>query len=462
MKRICYIVALLCMTVAAQAEDELKNYPLDTINGEEVYKYEVEKSIGLYRIGVNFNVQQSDIVRLNPQLKERGLHFGEMIYVPTGRKIDKKSKWAKDKKNEVAKNDSIETQGENLSELPIVANGEGFEMVGDSFAFVNNDSMHIRTIELALMLPFESQQTKRSNNADKMVEFYQGVLLALYELQNDSTKYKLRVYDTERSERRINALCDSTVLDSVQGILGLVYPIQIERMAGWCEYRKIPLLIPFTDDAELAGHSQLIQFNATDDQKADSICHWIKKHNPHCVAVDVRDAELSPSIRALRKRMRAGDITYTSLALRDLMSDSATYALDRGKENLIILHSDKLSHVRLLLPHIEALKSAGYRVRIVSQYSWQKEDIRVPQIYTTMFTSKVDTKAYDELWSRYYANNHVSEAPRYDLLGYDLLHMLVNSLNDEMEYNGLQSNIRLQRSNVNYGWQNANVKVVEK
>ena len=40
----------------AAQEKELLDYPLDTINGEEVYRYEVERSVGLYRVGVNFNV----------------------------------------------------------------------------------------------------------------------------------------------------------------------------------------------------------------------------------------------------------------------------------------------------------------------------------------------------------------------------------------------------------------------
>ena len=67
MKNKAIIIFALCSLffVPTKAQEVL-NYPLDTINGEEVYKYQVEKSIGLYRIGVNFNVSQGDIIRLNP------------------------------------------------------------------------------------------------------------------------------------------------------------------------------------------------------------------------------------------------------------------------------------------------------------------------------------------------------------------------------------------------------------
>ena len=78
---------ILASLVLPAAAEELLNYPLDTVNGEEVYRYQVEKSIGLYRVGVNFNVSQSEIIRFNPQLKERGLHYGETLLIPTGRPV---------------------------------------------------------------------------------------------------------------------------------------------------------------------------------------------------------------------------------------------------------------------------------------------------------------------------------------------------------------------------------------
>ena len=50
-----FILALCFLFLVPATAQELLNYPLDTVNGEEVYRYRVERSIGLYRIGVNFN-----------------------------------------------------------------------------------------------------------------------------------------------------------------------------------------------------------------------------------------------------------------------------------------------------------------------------------------------------------------------------------------------------------------------
>ena len=281
------VVFILCslFLVPASAQ-ELLDYPLDTINGEEVYQYRVEKSIGLYRIGVNFNVPQADIVRLNPQLRERGVHYDEVLLIPTGRKVEK-TKAKPQVKVTALDSTSLLVKGEvkvrDLQELK-----EEYQEVKmaidsalhqDTLAVQDStvidsivDGRHV--IELALLLPFESQQTKRSGNADRMLEFYQGALLALRDVQNDSILYRLRVYDTERSDRRVRALCDSTELNAVQGVLGLVYPIQIEVMSEWCHAHQVPLLLPFSDDIRLEDKPQVLQFNSTDKQEADSICQW--------------------------------------------------------------------------------------------------------------------------------------------------------------------------------------------
>ena len=483
------LLTLCCMQVKAQ---ELLNYPLDTINGEEVYKYRVERSIGLYRIGVNFNVSQNDIIRLNPQLRERGLHFDELLYIPTGRKIGEKKTEPKKVEQVTKPTDLIgkpiqeekmqpaleqqkplEAPVATIPEVPVIVENPVVIEVPDTIAAQEEPSQEQtldsivdgrRVVEFALLLPFESQQVKRSTTAARMMEFYQGALLALHDMQNDSILYRLRVYDVERSDRRIQALCDSAELDHVQGILGLVYPVQIDRMATWCDAHQVPLLLPFSDNVALSKHPQVLQFNSTDQQEADSLCQWIKAKGDsaiHCVVIDVRDADLSTTARVLRKELKAQGIPYTLLPMRDLMNDSAAYALVPEKENLIIVHSDRIQHVRVLIPHLKTLQTVGYSVRLVSQYSWQKENLALPQVYTSVFTSDIAREEYDLLWSQLYVTEHTGETPRYDLLGYDLMRALVEWKNGNTEYIGLQSLIRWQQEG-NGGMQNAEVQIIER
>ena len=476
MKSIIRSILVLCLLSFSAAvfcplqAQELLNYPLDTVNGVEVYRYQVEKSIGLYRVGVNFHVTQEEIIRWNPQLENRGLHYGETLLLPTGRPVVKETKPTviKTTVKEVAAQQEKEKPVEPTPVVaPIVeetvqpapAPAESTPAF-DSTPAVDNTKF-IQPIELALMLPFESQQTKQSGNAERMLEFYQGALIALNEMQNDSVHFRLRVFDTGRSQRVVNELCDSTVLDQVQGVLGLVYPIQIERMAAWSAAHQVPLLVPFSAEEEIAQKPYVLQFNSMDKQQADSICAWIKTRDAHCVALEVRAADMSEYARTMRKQMQAHQIKYSAMALRDLLNDSVAYALDTEKENIILLHSDKYQHIRMLLPHLEKLQQAGYRIRIIGQYSWIKENITIPQVYTSMFTAKGNREAYDALWSTYFNTEHASDAPRYDLLGYDLMKALVAWIDNKKTFEGLQSSIRWTQIGKG-GWQNNAVSIVEK
>ena len=476
MKSIIRSILVLCLLSFSAAvfcplqAQELLNYPLDTVNGIEVYRYQVEKSIGLYRVGVNFHVTQEEIIRWNPQLENRGLHYGETLLLPTGRPVVKESKptvietavrevTAQQEKEKPVEPTPVVAPIVEETVQPAPAPAESTPAF-DSTPAVDNTKF-IQPVELALMLPFESQQTKRSGNAERMLEFYQGALIALNEMQNDSIHFRLRVFDTGRSERVVNELCDSTVLDQVQGVLGLVYPIQIERMAAWSAAHQVPLLVPFSAEEEIAQKPYVLQFNSMDKQQADSICAWIKTRDAHCVALEVRAADMSEYARTMRKQMQAHQIKYSAMALRDLLNDSVAYALDTEKENIILLHSDKYQHIRMLLPHLEKLQQAGYRIRIIGQYSWIKENITIPQVYTSMFTAKGNREAYDALWSTYFNTEHASDAPRYDLLGYDLMKALVAWIDNKKTFEGLQSSIRWTQIGEG-GWQNNAVSIVEK
>ena len=464
-----FILALCFLFLVPATAQELLNYPLDTVNGEEVYRYRVERSIGLYRIGVNFDVSQAEIIRLNPQLKERGVRYDEELLIPTKRPVVKQQaerpiKEPIDPRLERWEKRLARDTMMAVDPVVVIEQKDTVAVIEeDTIAVVDSIADTREIIELALLLPFESQQTKRSGNADRMLEFYQGALLALRDLQNDSTLYRLRVYDTERSELRVRALCDSTELDAVRGVLGLVYPIQIELMAEWCDTHNVPLLLPFSDDIRLENRPQVLQFNSTDKQEVDSLCSWIAERSDdiHCVAIDVHEAELATSTRVMRKQLLAHELQYTNLPLDDLLNDSCAYALDTDRENIFILHSDRYQHIRHLLPHLQRLRDEGYRVRIISQYSWQKEPINLPQLYTTVFTNEEGREGYDALWEEFYVNDHVCEMPRYDLLGYDLMQALVAWLHGEKEIHGLQSSICWKQIGEG-GWQNGCTEVVVK
>ena len=88
------MLLMIAGTLSAQ-QDSVKVWPIDTVNGTAVWRYKAEKSIGLYRISKNFGVTQEEIIKWNPQLRDRGLHVDEELLIPVSEEMKKIAEAAK-------------------------------------------------------------------------------------------------------------------------------------------------------------------------------------------------------------------------------------------------------------------------------------------------------------------------------------------------------------------------------
>ena len=87
----------------------------------------------------------------------------------------------------------------------------------------------------------------------------------------------------------------------------------------------------------------------------------------------------------------------------------------------------------------------------------------MPQVYTSKFITDADLTEYDRLWDETYTNAHVSDMPRYDLLGYDLMREMVQIvLKQDDDKQPLQSPIVWESESDQDGWQNTYIQIVEK
>ena len=509
---ICSLVLTQWILVAAQ---ELLPYPIDTINGQAVYRYEVEKSIGLYRISVNFSVSQEDIIRWNPELKERGLHYGETIYIPVAGKtvapvkhsVEPAIKVEKGEKNSGGKVERETVEKAMKEQRQIVAQAEikgskaaeatrteqkkaeavtlpainpkpvVVETVADTAntdspaaedslatdSLVENAENHA-DLHIALLLPFQAGNTKRDQNMDRFVDFYEGVLLAIQQMQAQGLSFALDVYDTEKSDSRVRHLIQDGQLEGVDAILGLAYPMQLMQAGEWAKEKQVAVLAPFVDHIEgIESNPYILQFNPSRQQEAHAMADWLEqnKEQVNCVLIDAKDADIPQSIRYLRKEITTRGIPYTTTSIRNILSDSLQSALKDGVENILIFNTEKYSNIQVLMPRVQ--KAQGeHRITLYSKYSWGKENIPLPQIYTSIFTAnQPDTAEYEQRFQHYFGHEHSTEMPRFDLLGYDLMHELVAYLRGT-EYHGLQSDIRFERVSENGGWINTNIEIQRK
>ena len=460
--------------------------PIDTIHGQPMYRYTVEKSVGLYRVSKNFGVSQDAIIEANPELRTRGLRFGEVIYIPVpeGRRIKAvpadvtapasiptadRRKPAQPR--ELSRRDTISRRLHDPSieaprEVETVA--DSLPSVVDTTAVADsipalwewNDST---TIRLSLLLPFQARNDKRDQHAERFMEFYEGCLLAAYDLQAEGQPLVLDVYDTEKNTAIVRQLLDSNSLAETQAVIGLAYPLQLMQVMPWAMENEVPVLAPFIDYMEgIETNPYLYLFNSSAEQEARVLGQWLEEHRDsvNCVLVEAKDADIPSSVRLVHKEIKARQIPCTKTSIRQILDDSIQLALRDNVENILIFNTEKYSNVQVLISRI--LNSKGsHAVTLRAQYSWTRENIALPLLYTSIFSTDQPTArdAYEMHYERYFGHEHVSTTPRYDLLGYDLTRTIAAILKDTT-YTGLQSDIRFEQVNPEGGYINTNVHVI--
>ena len=187
---------------------------------------------------------------------------------------------------------------------------------------------------------------------------------------------------------------------------------------------------------------------------------WLEQHKEkvNCVLIDAKEADIPQSIRLLRKEIAARDIPTATTSIRDILNDSLATALRPDVENILIFNTEKYSNIQVLMPRVQ--KAAGNRqITLYSKYSWSKENIPLPQIYTSIFKQTIsDNALYEEDYQRYFGHEHATDTPRFDLLGYDLMKELFAYLQGT-EYHGLQSDIHFEHITDGGGLVNTHIEI---
>lgn len=446
---------------------ELLPYPTETINGKVYYLYTVEKSIGLYRISKNFGVSQEDILLANPDLRERGLRYEEVIRIPANvpaapETVDPKVEELVQKVTatamavqEAADETVEEQQAEDV--VPDVETAEQARTT-DSLPEVQFTD----TVRLTYLLPLQANIVQRSSTIDRFFDFYAGSLLALKQQDatyiDDSgvahaTYYDVHTYDIGKDTRLLCQLIDSGVLAQADAIIGPAYYQQVKAVSEYAKEHEIPVVIPFLPSVpDITTNPYLLKFNAYEDFQINALMEYLDslRSSINIVLVDAyqNSSDYSASIHKLRDSIAARQLPTTHTTIRQILADSVSPALKDSVENILLFHSERYSNVQLLMPYLLSGKR-GRQLTILSQYSWQTEQIVLPQLYASVFRAPESEalKHYEQDFAQYFNYPLSSTHPRYDLLGYDLTRYMLEALKGdkfhalETLYDGLQSSI---------------------
>lgn len=468
-----HIFVLILVLVAATAQAQLLPYPIDTINGTAVYRYPVEKSIGLYRISVNFGVSQEEIIRWNPQLSSRGLRFDETILIPI--KQTPSPQPLPDKVKPEPQKVELESQAPAVTAIPaipapaMVADTVALPLVHAFLRPEQQDSAQSKSIRLAFLLPLQVSATKRDASMDRFYDFYAGALLAVNAAQkrDNGVDFQIYTFDIAKNDQVQRTLMQNGQLRGMNAIIGPTYPAQVNAAAEWALQDSVLTVIPFSSSiAQISTNPYLMQFNPSAAMEAQAMAHYLAQNGDsiNCVLIRAQEDDIPQSIRDLHEALAEKQVPCTYTTIREILVDSFAPALKDSVENIMIFNTEKYGNLIPVMPHL--LPWIGLkRLTLYSRYSWQNEKILMNQLYTSVFTPTdcVDS-LYTAAFDTYFHHSLSGTLPRYDLLGYDLTAQVIEMLTTDtiVPYQGLQSTIRYERDSLGSGWINRNIQVIRK
>ena len=450
-KRLTILLSAAALCCFGQVYAQLLPYPIDTIDGQAFYRYEVEKSVGLYRVSKTFEVTQEELIQWNPEVEKTGLRYGETVLrIPVRQQPLVQPQPAQP----LPPQPVVAEEPAHAQELPAA------DTVIEPLAPV---SRPVR--KLALLLPLQVNAIQRDAQMDRFFDFYEGVLLAIHDLQSQEQPYELHVFDIGKAQTGVQKLVESKALAGMDAVIGPAYPAQVLVISDWAKQDSVPVLVPFIDKVlDLKTNPFLLQFNSPEELEAEAMLSYLRQNRDsiHCVIVDAQGQDGSKQIRLILEGIREEGISHATTTVRNILADSIALALQQGKENILIFNAQKYGNIQFLMPRI--LNTVGtYKLCLMSQYSWQEENIIIPQIFVSDFAAvnPIERENYEIKYAHLLGNEHAGLFPRYDMLGYDLTRQLVAWMEGK-EYHGIQSDIQWQRVSEEGGLQNIHIEVVRK
>ena len=292
----------------------------------------------------------------------------------------------------------------------------------DGFSFENlklDDSTELIPMRVAYLLPLMLNASKRDANMDRFLEFYEGSLLAINDLQRQGLKLEIYVYDIEKNDISLQAVLQNPELKTIDAIIGPAYPAQVNIVSQFVKRERIPTIIPFTPNvAALDTNKYLLRFNLSNSQEADLMAEYMleRKNDVNMVYVDTEYEDESELSHTIAERMKKNHIQVTNVKVDNLKS-----VLKSNKENVLIFKSMKLQDIQNYFDDMVAL-SWDYQIALAGQYGWGKSRVPVKMYYASVFDSLDAAKedVYAAAFNHYYNYPLSNIRPRYDQLGYDI------------------------------------------
>ena len=370
----------------------------------------VAKKETVYSISKLYNVTQADLIKANPVLKDSKLKKGMTLCIP----YPQDERYYTPSDNEV------------FSEI------------------ARQKGVKYDRIKVAVILPFNLDSSKKSKEAVKMYDFYEGFLLAVDEMKRKGVSVDVYAYEEPSLlSNGMDNLLASPMLPHMNLIVGPMRMENITALANFTAKHNIPLAVPFSTKASLtASVPNCYQINTSASRLYKDIFQKFveryKNHNILIVSTGDR-GEKSDYLSNLRLSLDENSISYKTVGTDELAKFAEL--VEPGKKTVIVPISTLQSTFDKIIGKLEQNKELDTpSIELFGHPEWQTFSEKNKgymskyhaSFFCTFYTDPYSSQVQDfnRQFHNWFKRDQMATYPLYGLLGYDTGKFFLSGLHE--------------------------------
>ena len=391
--------------------------------------HKVERKETIFSISREYGITEEELIAANPELKKGKLKKGTFLFIPYG------------------KNEKQAQQQETTTPVKELTNEE---------AFSQNEELKkdIKTIKAAVLLPFMAGSSTNQDEQLRMVEYYEGFLMAVDSLKKQGVSIDLYTYDTKGKTATTNNILAKKEMKDMDIIFGPANTQDMDALATFADKNDIRLVVPFAPKVdEVFKNPHIYQVNTPQSYLYSEVYEHFTRKFGDCNVIFLNasngDREKDDFIKGLKSELRNDGISYRDFTVTGNFYELTT-VMDTLKNNVFIPTSGKSTALVKILPQLTQIRRERphYNMNLFGYPEWQTytKDYLASfyeidtYFYSSFYTNNLFPAAvnFTHSYRRWYSKDMANIYPKYGMLGYDTGYFFLKGLSkygNKMEEN---------------------------
>lgn len=318
------------------------------------------------------------------------------------------------------------------------------------------------TLTFAVILPFNLNASTADDLKTQMrsVEFYQGVLMAVDEIQQRGRRVSVMAFDL--ATQSMSSILENQNLLSADFIIGPMEESDLRQVADWGETHGTPVVSPFVFSSQMMEkYEHLFQINSQKSmlypQLTEELLTRFKDYTVVFLTDESKKLKSDPYPAIFKRELRTLGIQYKEFSYNNpealMACDSILGVMDK---NILFIpvtpQQESLRRMFSGLQHVKILRDSRFQDSLLNGISVaNKPQIAVlgyPEwvlftndfidyyydlnvyLFTKLYVNPLDpfVKRFYDNFRSWYNKELMTLIPKYGILGYDVTNFFLRSL----------------------------------